>query len=177
MDRPWEKKVRSARELTYFDESNTGKWTGVVKLSVAAFNRIGKGVVKYSETSDRNRANVVIGVAEGQASFPFGGDDRPIVFSKTSTHGITRTFAYDTGIAKAVIFLPSDPSQDHRNVLQFITIHELVHACGLEAHDNDGVLMTAPNIRNGTIFSTPKSKKMPPFFMANKTTARLRAVW
>ena len=177
MDKSWENKVRSTKTLTYFDESNTGRWSGVVAVSVQAFNRIARGIVQYKLTDDRNSANVVIGVAEGSASFPFGGDDRPIVFSKTSTHGITRTFAYSTGIAKAAIFLPSDPSQDNQNVLQFITIHELIHACGLEAHYNDGVLMTLPNIQGGKIFSTPKSKKMPPFFMANKTIARLRAIW
>lgn len=177
MDKSWEKAIRDKKELTFFDESSTGQWSGVVKLAIYTFNRVAKGIIKYVPASEKNKANVFIGVADGEASFPFGGNDKPIVFSRTSTHGITRTFAYDTGIAKAAIFLPSNPSQNDQNMLQFIALHELAHACGLVNHDSDGILMTLPNVQKGKIFSTPKSRKMPPFFMANKTIARLRAIW
>jgi hypothetical protein len=178
-DNPWNQRVRDQKQLTYFDGSSVGKWSGITKLAVNEFNNLAQGIVKYVPAKDKDGADVVIGVADGVAHFPFDGTDNPIVFSKTAAHGQTRTFGYSDGLAKAAVFMPSSITETHKNILIYVVAHELVHACGLVRHDNDGVFMTVPNIDHAkhTISAIKGSKAMPPFFFSASTISRLSAIW
>lgn len=176
-DRPWISGIRSSRELTYFNGANVGKWSGIVDLAATAFNKMPDSFVTYKKTKDKASANVVLGVTDGNGSFPYAGVDSPIVLHKHQVHGKTRTFDLGSGIEKAAIFLPSAPSQDHKNYLIFIVAHELAHACGLEDHQQDGLLLSPPNMFAGKIFASADSPKMPPLFLGAKAAGRMQAIW
>jgi hypothetical protein len=171
--------IKSSGTLTYFDGAAVGKWAGITKLAVAAFNQMPNNLVTYKPTKEKTSAHVVIGVADGNGSFPYGGNNSPIVFPNHSTHGRTRTFDMGNGgIEKAAIFVPSKPKYTQKGVMIVILAHELLHACGLVQHDqSDGLLVDNPNIQNGKVFAAADTKKMPPLFIGDKTIARMATIW
>lgn len=177
MDIPWAKNITDTGELTVFNGASVGKWATIFKLALTSFNRNSGLKMKMVEAKKKDTANIVVQVAGGTTNFEYDGTSYPVVFPHTLVHGLTKTFARDGFIEKAAIFLPSEPDEDHKNVLRFITVHELIHASGLVDHDNDGVFMSLPNIRKGLIWSSANSKKMPPLFFDPKTIARLQKVW
>ena len=178
-DQSWMSGIKSGGKLTYFDGASVGRWAGIAKLAEAAFNRMPNTLVTYTRTKERDSANVVIGVSDGNGSFPYGGNSSPIVFPNNSTHGRTRTFDQGNGgIEKAAIFVPSKPKYTQKGVLICIMAHEMLHACGLVEHDDlDVLLMNHTNIVDGKVFATPDSQKMPPLFMGDGTIARMATIW
>jgi hypothetical protein len=176
-DGEWMQSIKAGRKLTYFNGANVGKWAGIIDLAAKAFNDMPDSIVTYTRSKQKDSANVVIGVSNGNATFPYGGNSAPIVLQKHQVHGRTRTFDLGSGIEKAAIFLPSAPSASHKNYLIFIAAHELLHATGLEGHENDGLLLSPPNMFDGKVFSTPDTQKMPPLFLGAAAAARMAAKW
>src|SRR5437764_12701438 len=156
----WIKSVIDSGKLTVFNDMNTGQWSTVFDTAISNFNKISGLKMQLIEAKSRDDANAVMMLADGSATFPYEGNSDPIVFDPVFGHGKTRMFRRDNLIEKAVSVLPINPSENHINVLRMITVHELVHACGLDndEHSGDGAFMKYPNIRNGQIFSTPSSK-------------------
>lgn len=178
MAKPWIKSVRDAKQLTVYNGITAGKWANIFKPALLSFNKLRAGV-KLVEAKDKTQANVVMQLACATCSFDYEGESHHAVLGNTLTHGKTLIFSRDGFVEKAAVFLPSEPDQKHVNVLKFIAVHELVHACGLTdaEHAGDGVFMTLPNIRNGQIWSSANSKKMPPMFLAPGTITKLKSIW
>jgi hypothetical protein len=181
---PWIQSVRDTNKLTVFNGINAGHWVNVFSFALHTFNKISGLKMQMVPSKDEDSANVVMKLSEGNATYPWGGNSDPIVFVGTAAHGKTRLFRNESDeVIKAVTFLPAKPADDHIHVLQHIAIHELVHACGIdngaknEEHDSDGVFITLPNIANGKTYSTPATKKMPPFFFGSKTKTSLSTYW
>ena len=177
MDQSWTYKIRDTGKVTVYNGIDSGKWANIFKASLDAFNHNARLPVKLIPGEDKEQANIVMQVSGGSAGYTYDGQSYSVNFDGTLAHGKTNTLAREDGIEKAFIFLPLNTTQSHTNVLQFIAVHELIHACGLVEHNNDGVFMTAPNIQNGNIWSAKNSKKMPPLFFAPKTVARLQGLW
>lgn len=173
-DEPWIKSVRNSKELVIRSEAESGVWTGVLQECVPIFNRIALKAMSYKIAGAEDKANVVLKIAGS------GKDDPEI---SGGTHGKTRRGKQvsgrgGVGIIEVEIFLPAQPSGVSKNMILMIVLHELGHAAGLEEHTSDGVMMTVPNENaKGQVFSTPQTKKMPPFFFTNKTVNRLRTIW
>ena len=166
---PWITSVKDTGTLTVYNNMSAGQWANIFTLTLRSFNNLSTqhGLkVKLAETKDKEKANIVMNLSDDDAF-------------KTLVHGKGRVSVQDGFVIKVEVFLPSQPAQNHKDVLLFIALHELVHACGLENsdHANDGVFMTLPNIRNGKIWAAANSKKMPPYFLAPSTVSKLNALW
>lgn len=172
----WIDSVRKGDELTVFDGISSGQWANVFTASLASFNKNSGLKIKMVPSENEDDANIVILLSSGTSTY--GDNPKPIVINPEFGHGKTRMFRDEASgeISKVVAFLPITPKENHINVLRMITVHELIHACGLDdnEHSNDGVFMTLPNIRNGQIFASAASKKMPPLFFSQKTKGQLR---
>ena len=169
-DTPWMPKVRETKTITLFNEADKGFWAGVIREAVTTFNQKAMNSVKYEIVDEKRKAKAVVKIAGSGKDDPRLGAD--------ARQGLARRWAGNRGIEEAEIFLPETPWNTHRNMLMMIMMHELTHCAGLEEHANDGIFMTLPNVdEKGNIFSTRESKKMPPFFLSNKTVMRLRAIW
>ena len=178
----WMTSVKDTGKLTVFNGLNAGRWATVFKPALDSFNKLsnqyGLGV-KLEGATDKAQANVVMQLSGGTASFEYDGNVGTASFDGTAAHGITLIFSRDGAVEKAASFLPTNPKENHVDVLTFIAVHELIHACGLDNNDhaNDGVFMTLPNIRGGKIWASQDSKKMPPLFLAPSTVSKIQGVW
>ena len=174
---PWLSRVKTSGKLKVYNGISIGKWAGVFQPALASFNKNSRLTVKMVEEKDKDQADIVMQLSSGNSCFVYDKTPYPVVFDGTLAHGKTKTFARDGFIEKAAIFLPNEPKESHVNVLKFVAVHELIHACGLVEHDkHDGVFIDLPNIANGQIWASAGSKKMPPLFFAKKTIARLKEV-
>jgi hypothetical protein len=167
-DTPWIPRIRKGKKLTVYNGAEIGLWSGLVPAAVPIFNQIILKAMEYELTTD-DSADVVVKIAGG-------GDGEPAL-GKTATHGVARRYIGSRGVEKAVIFLPSEPWQKHKNMLLMILMHEMAHAAGLEKHASDGVFMTLPNVDGGKITAVKGGRVMPPFFFSNKTVTRMKANW
>lgn len=172
----WSSSIKDTGKLTVYNGIAVGKWATVFKAALASFNKNSGLTIKMVETKNKDQANIVMQLSGGTSSFEYDGTTYPVVFDGTLAHGQTLTFARDGGIEKAAVFLPITPKENHIDVLRFIAVHELIHACGLEngEHAGDGVFITLPNIRNGKIWASADSKKMPPLFFSQSTISKLQ---
>lgn len=169
MAMPWTRRVKRTGTLTVYNNMSVGQWANIYTLAFQAFNDLSArhGLkVKLTETTEKDRADVVMSLLDDEAF-------------KGLVHGKARLSHMNGQLVGVEVRLPSQPAQNHPDVLTFIALHELVHACGLENgdHDNDGVFMTLPNIRDGKIWASQDSKKMPPFFLAPSTISKINALW
>jgi hypothetical protein len=172
----WTADVVKNGELTIYNGISVGQWANVFTAALQSFKKNSGLKLKLTPVKSEASANVVMLLSEGNASYPYGGNNDPIIFSGTSAHGKTRMFRGDGGIEKVVSFLPANPTYNHVNYLRFIAVHELIHACGLDndEHANDGVFMNSPNMGGGKIWASNDTKKMPPLFFSPKTQGKLR---
>jgi len=168
-DKPWEPKIRSTKKLKIKNNAEVGMWSGMVAQAVPIFNTGAQKAMEYELVSE-GKAEVVVKIAGANKSDP--------KFGTTAVHGKTFYGNGLKGLEEVEIFLPAQITQNQTNVLLHILMHEMAHASGLVEHSSDGILMTVPNIYpDGSISSTKTSKKMPPFFLSNKTVVRLKKIW
>jgi hypothetical protein len=168
-DKPWDPKIRSTKKLRIKNNAEAGMWSGIVTQSVPIFNNAAVKAMEYELVSE-GKAEVVVKIAGANKSDPKFGD--------SAVHGKTLYGNGLKGLEEVEIFLPAQITQSHTNVLLHILLHEMAHAAGLVDHSSDGILVTVPNIyANGTLSATATSKKMPPFFLSNKTIVRLKKIW
>ena len=168
-DKPWEPKVKTTKTLRVKNKAEAGMWSGLVTQAVPIFNTSAQDAMKY-EIVTEGKAEVVVKIAGAGKHDPKFGD--------SAVHGKTEYGNGLQGLSEVEIFLPAQITQNQTNVLLMILLHELAHAAGLVEHSSDGILMTIPNIdANGNITATKTSKKMPPFFLSNKSIIRLKKNW
>ena len=167
-DKPWTPKIRSTKKLRIRNNAEAGAWAGIAAQAVPIFNNNAMKAMEY-ELAAEGRAEVVVKIA--------GTGKHDPVFGQNAVHGKIFYGNGLKGLEEAEIFLPGSVTH-HTNVLLLILLHEMAHAAGLVEHANDGILMNVPNISaNGVITATKTSKKMPPFFLSNKSVIRLKKIW
>jgi hypothetical protein len=166
---PWKRRIKNSGKLTVYNNMSVGQWANIFTLAIQSFNDLSTrhGLkVKLVETNEKERADIVMSLLDDEAF-------------KGLVHGKARLSSQNGFLVGVEVRLPSQPAQNHKDVLLFIALHELVHACGLEDkdHDIDGVFMTLPNIRDGKIWASQDSRKMPPYFLAPSTVSKINALW
>ena len=167
----WNNAIKSTGQLTVYDGISKGPWATVFKVALESFNKNSGLTMKMVRAQSKESANIVMMLA---GSDVFGSNG-------SLAHGKTRMFrdAASGEIQNVEVYLPEQPTMTHPNYLRFITVHELVHACGLDngEHSDDGVFITLPNFSNGKIRSTKTGKPMPPLFFNGSTRAKLSKAW
>jgi hypothetical protein len=201
----WADSVKQTRQLAVYDGIGGGRWANVFQKALHEFNVLSKrhGLgVRVGRATGEHEANVVMRISDGPAAFEYDRKEYSIAFAKGKMHGLTRlmTRQGDPTVEKAFVFLPSDPQiftpGGQRgagiNVLTFIAVHELFHACGLENadHSDDGVFNANPGTAPGDTAAGDKvavTRKigekqlkisiMPPFFLDAATVSAVQALW
>src|SRR5687767_4088783 len=119
MAMPWTRRVKRRGTLTVYNNMSVGQWANIYTLAFQAFNDLSArhGLkVKLTETNEKERADVVMSLLDDEAF-------------KGLVHGKARISSMNGSLIGVEIRLPSQPQQNHPDVLTFIALHELVHAC------------------------------------------------
>lgn len=188
---PWLNRIRRTGQLTVHNKART--WSVAVDAAIARFNTLGLGVKLVKEKEEKS-ANVVVTLSDGSEVYPYYGDTATAKFDASIMHGQTSTLVDEkrNQIFFAVIFLPGKVANVTAEQKEVMTIHELIHACGLNGRsaegkndanqDHDTVGIMVANMKadgKGLIEYMPAkgAKAMPPVRVGAQTLCRLRAIW
>jgi hypothetical protein len=212
MPTPWEAAVRSRRpkQLTIFGTPGLkSAWgAGFVKRTVDQFNALsgtntlGLTLMEGNQAPDPNGnggADVQIDVSTGNHSFNFQGNQTGSLLPPPNINGKCHTVSQVGEIIRAFIFVPIRPTTESggreigTGLKVAITLHELLHACGLHetdpGHDtglNDPDLFRTgasaefrfpPDGIPGDRLNLGFNRFTPPFFLTARTAGLVRGNW
>jgi len=181
MSTPWMKRIVATGQLTVFNKA--GAWTDSVNKAMASFNNLAFGVTLVAEKKE-SEANVVVMLAHGPMQYRHGPDTTQTEkdFTKERLHGETRTLIDEKNVVFfAAVFLPGSNKHPTKGQKEVITVHEFIHACGVEEHEtssNAGIMydiMTPDG--DGLKEMTPDGVEMPPIRVGPKTLCRMQTLW
>jgi hypothetical protein len=200
----WIESVKNTNQLAVYDGIGGGRWANVFKKALGEFNKLSRRYglgIRVKDAGGEGGAQVLMRLGAGAATFEYDQKTYSSVFDKAKMHGSTHLVSRrgESRVEKAFIFLPSEPQISTPNgirdaginILTFIAVHELIHACGLHDSDHgiDGVFYSNPGAYPG---DTPKQDKvtvtrkvgsklkismMPELFLDNATVATIQRLW
>jgi len=192
MDFTWPASFQASSRLMIFNESVAG-WSVALERGVRDFNRLMEASqlkLRYEITTHRSAANVFVRTAgpdkvanplHGETDYPQKviGDATP--FSTICLRDRPQVLGWIRDPVKKdrqqVWRTPGDAA------LSVVVAHELLHACGLEAHCDGDVfaeeLVAECGYRSADDRLRNKASGMPfpPLFLTPDTKARLRTIW
>ncbi|WP_367870341.1 hypothetical protein [Luteolibacter sp. Populi] len=192
MPTPWLKRIRTTGQLTVHNRA--GAWAVAVDAAISKFNVLGFPVKLAAEKVETS-ANVVVKLSNGAETYTHYGDSATAQFDAAKLHGQTSTMADKkrNAIFFAVIFLPGKVPNVTAEQKEIITIHELIHACGLDGgrgdgtydkqgqdHDSMGIMVANMKVDGkGLIEYMPdkNAKAMPPIRIGTQTICKLQRIW
>lgn len=163
-------------------------WSSAVDNAIRTFNRLSLAVT-LETTTDESSANVVVKVSGNVGTHTFhdrfyGDVTVTANFDASLAHGKTKTVRDPDRnvIVMAAIFLPMRLEGATDGIREVVTIHELIHAAGLDDdadHDTrEGVFYGQMESSGGTLKEWGTSNaSMPPVRIGPNTVTRLNALW
>ncbi len=214
MPTPWDAAIRTSRQLTVFpgpDLMKSPAWGAVLfKKVIDEFNKLSSvhklGVTLISSNTaptpqGNGGANVQIEVSPGKHSFIVDGiEHKGSLPVGLDIIGRAHVVIQGGEIRRVYIFVPIDPKISGPNsrgigigVKTALTLHEVIHACGLNESDpghstglnNPDLFMTnaqfegnfPPDGNPGDRFSLGFGRFVPPFFLTARTAGLIIGNW
>ncbi len=189
----WIQSIRDTHQLTV-SNGLTGKWVGVFQEALKAFNKLSADYtlgVTMTDAKDERNANVVLRSASGSAQVSYTHNNRTLSakFDDRILHGRGFMFGEDfgprsrkTGYDKVAVYLPADAPGATLDIMTALTVHELVHACGLDNDDHaeDGLFYFPLHVLNGKLIVPEQGKNLkplPPLWLAGSTIKKIKTWW
>jgi hypothetical protein len=205
VDIPWWDSIRNRRQLTVFCGKTVAKnsWTGVINKSITDFNTL-SGTLKLGVTLATSSSQPAEGTddfggadiwveAEEKFTFKVAGQEVKSeigILVKGDTHRLAWDFGNGPRMRKATVLMKPLPKVDtHRgrvgdNVLVCFTVHEFIHAIGLDDHTSGGgdVFQEIPDVSSGPNPADDKmmvfgGQKLPPIILKGTTVNRIQTLW
>lgn len=200
----WIDSIKESGKLSVYDGIGGGRWANVFRKALDEFNKLSKRYglgIRVNRAGGEGEAQVLMRLAAGAAAFEYDRTTYSSVFDKNKMHGSTHLVSRkgEPNVEKAFIFLPSEPQISTPNgirhaginILTFIAVHELIHACGLHDSDHgiDGVFYSNPGAYPGDtakqdkvtvtrkVGSKLKISMMPELFLDNATVGTIQRLW
>ena len=212
MPTPWESAVRKTKQLTVFPTDELIKsaaWGATFfKRTLETFNtlsnvnKLGVTLRKGDSAPDpdgNGGADVQLDVSNGSHSFKFQGNQTGSLLPPPTINGTTHVVSQGGEIIRAFIFVPINPTTEvggrgiGTGMKIAFTLHELLHACGLEETDpghntglNDPDLfrtLADPDFNfpadgnPGDRLRLGFNKFAPPFFLTARTAGLVHKNW
>jgi predicted Zn-dependent protease len=180
-EHPWVKSIRNRGTLEVFNKASA--WSDAVELAISSFNQLSFGV-KLKAVDQERKADVVLLLATGSTHYSNYGARAQTRsdFKDDKLHGQTTTMADEQTreLMFAVIFLPGKLPDASKQQKQIVVVHEFIHACGMIAHDNVGIMNGQMVMEKDGLVELLKdkgSKPMPPIRVGAKTLAVMQTLW
>jgi len=176
----WFKRFREAKVLPYF---NTAKsWKVPIEAAIKDFNGLGFGVQLVPAKEEKD-ALVAFVLANGPAKHPFPGgvaQTKP-EFKADRLHGETAAqLDRRNEIFYAAVFLPGNVKQATKEQKEMLVAHEIIHACGMDEHDSDGIMYDKFR-DSGTgvieLVAPSGAAAMPPIRLGAMTVSIMQKLW
>jgi hypothetical protein len=212
MPTPWDAAIKKSKRLTVFagpDLVKASAWGQALFNRIlsefnklANTNKLGVALVASTAPPDPNGssgANVQIEVSTGTHTFTVSGTPHTRSLDPPpNINGQTATVSQGGEIIRAFTFLPINPlTMSGRGIGNgakiAITLHELLHACGLRESDpGHATFLTDPDLfmtnsqfeghfppdgNPGDRFFLGHGKFTPPFFLTARTAGLVRQNW
>lgn len=191
MPTPWLKRIKRTGQLTVHNRA--GDWSPAVNAAIATFNGLALGVRLVSE-SDEKAANIVVKLSNGKESYQYYGDTAKADFDAEQFHGQASTLVDKKRmeIFFAVIFLPGKVKNATFRQKEVITVHELIHACGLNGllsnggkdpnddHDSVGIMFPQMKVAGDGLIEYLHDKEvqpMTPIRIGAQTRSKVSTLW
>lgn len=198
MPTKWNRGVRETGQLKIFNKA--GGWSAAVDAAVGSFNNLGLGV-QLVKVRDEEAANVVVVLGNGGDTYSRGtyvATPPPNKFKPDQLHGFAWTRASssrrgrDVEIDFAVVFLPGRVANATAKQKEVITVHEFIHAGGLNGgmpngddapnkdHDSEGIMYPQMAVAGDGLIEYLHEKNtapMTPIRVGTKTRCTMRMLW
>ncbi len=199
---PWSEAVKNSEQLSYHCQSSiSGPWVYAVSEAIRLFNQQAAHFVKLVKANDSQSANIKIKAGGGKVDYVYSGKTRQQFINGSGLKAFNKLLSIDGIMVKSIIILPSMPNilppsikgpsrvrPAGKNILIFIALHELIHACGLEDTDHtslcvfDGHPSPTGSARgpDKDVMETRTPKKrvnMPPFTISSTTLSKIALNW
>ena len=192
MPTKWNRGAREKGELRVYNMG--GGWSAAVTAAIATFNTLGFPV-KLVSVKDKDVADIHVKLSNGKDFIEKGTIKLMAEFTADTYHGKARTYATGTKwieIDFAGVFLPGRLQTVTPKQKEVITVHEFIHACGLDGgipgggqhpnmdHDDVGVMVGLMKVDgDGLIEYMPEASatRMTPIRVGGKTHCAMRMLW
>jgi hypothetical protein len=202
MAKPWSEAVRKSKQLSYHCQNSiSGLWAGALSEALRHFDHQASNFVKLVKADDSKSANIEIQAGGGKIDYTYLGNPFQTFINGSGYIGRNQLLSIDGIVEKSMIILPNMPNVNApringpsrvrpagKNILIFIALHELIHACGLEDKDHTSLCVfdghPSPNGSadgpDKDVMETRTQKKrvnMPPFTISKTTLSKIASNW
>ncbi|HMQ04224.1 MAG TPA: hypothetical protein PKD26_09950 [Pyrinomonadaceae bacterium] len=191
MPLPWFKRIRKTGQLTVHNRA--GDWSAAVNNAINSFNNLGLGVKLVPEKEEKS-ANIVVKLSNGNETYHYYGDVAKANFDAEKLHGHASTLVDGKRmeIFFAVVFLPGRVKGATIRQKEVITVHEFIHACGLNGllpsggkapnddHDSMGIMYPQMMVSGDGLIEYLHDKgaqPMTPIRVGPQTACKVRMLW
>ena len=191
MATPWLDSIRNTKTLTIYRGPSAAGWSDIFTEAIMRFNTLSSKLslnvtfVAATTPPDPNNlkgTNVQFETADGHYSFSWLGAQGTGTLAGNANKGLTRFGLANDRIGRAFIYVPKK-GQHSRFMKLCMTVHEMVHATGLESEDHSAILN--PDIFSESLVASGDTveagvlngRKMPPIWMSNDTAQKIKKLW
>ncbi|HVE58341.1 MAG TPA: hypothetical protein VNB22_16030 [Pyrinomonadaceae bacterium] len=195
MPTKWNRGARESGQLRVYNMG--GGWSAAVNAAINTFNTLGLGV-QLVAVNDKDVADIHVKLSNGADFIEKGAIKLMAGFTADQLHGRARTRA-SSGSRKrepeidfAGVFLPGKVQNVTPKQKEVITVHELIHASGLDGgipgggqhpnmdHDDIGIMVANMKVDGDGLIeylADKNAKPMTPIRIGAKTLCTMRMLW
>jgi len=188
---PWERVVKRSGKLRVHNKA--GAWSAAVTSAITTFNTLGFPVQLVNEPNESS-AEIVVMLSNGSSTYSHPLAEIKVTFEAEKLHGKAKTL-WDPDkkeIRFAAVFLPGKVMNLTARQKEVITVHEFIHAAGLNGikadgskdpnddHDSQGIMFPSMQLVNGGVLEYMPDKgaqPMTPIRVGAQTRTKINAVW
>jgi hypothetical protein len=176
---PWFTRVRSGKKLLVLSRATT--WAKAVRGAVKRFNDLNFGVT-LEFTDDFVKANIIVVQVKGPSSIDGSGVSvsSGADFKADGLHGKT-ALAIDrrNQVYFAGTFLPEAADKTTQTQKEMITLHEFIHAAGMDEHDSSGIMYDVFQAKGDGVaeLAPPGMPTMPAVRVGVQTACIMSMLW
>lgn len=184
MANKWFKRFREQKQLAVWNKAKS--WAGPVAAAIKTFNDLAFGL-KLVVAAEEKDTKIMIVLAAGPMTDtgPYGEKvETGPKFKADGLHGHCHALVDKRNeIYFAGVFIPANVAKTNSDQKLVVVLHELIHACGMDEHDQDGIMFDSFQPKDDGLIELRDADKnkgvkaMPPIRVGAKTSCIMKMLW